>query len=112
MLAAFALAAMAVVAARAGEAERAAMLFGAGDWQGGSGGSMIFGRRVIPWPMLPRLVDEAQASARRALGDQDFEAAMARGRALGPDRVVAGAAGRSPEADRLGAPGDAQPTRR
>ena len=100
------------VAARAGEAERAAMLFGAGDWQGGSGGSMIFGRRVIPWPMLPRLVDEAQASARRALGDQDFEAAMARGRALGPDRVVAGAAGRSPEADRLGAPGDAQPTRR
>ncbi len=112
MLAAFALAAMAVVAARAGEAERAATLFGAGDWQGGSGGSMIFGRRVIPWPMLPRLVDEAQASARRALGDQDFEAAMARGRALGPDRVVAGAAGRSPEADRLGAPGDAQPTRR
>src|SRR6266704_4448681 len=112
MLAAFALATMAVVAARAGEAERAATLFGAGDWQGGSGGSMIFGRRVIPWPMLPRLVDEAQASARRALGDQDFEAAMARGRALGPDRVVAGAAGGSPEADRLGAPGDAQPTRR
>src|SRR6266540_1425038 len=93
-------------------AEMAVQLSRLGEVELGPGGSMIFGRRVIPWPMLPRLVDEAQASARRALGDQDFEAAMARGRALGPDRVVAGAAGRSPEADRLGAPGDAQPTRR
>jgi hypothetical protein len=109
MLASFTMGTMAVVAAGAGDAERVAVLYGAASWQGSGGGSLLFGRRVIPWPLPPRLMDAAVAAARRALGDDGFEAAMARGRALGPDRV---AAGRPPGAGRLGVPGDAQPTRR
>jgi predicted ATPase/DNA-binding SARP family transcriptional activator len=112
ILASFALGAMAVVAAERGEAERAAVLFGAGEWQEGVGGSLIFGRRVVPWPMLTRLADETQAALRAVLGDQRFEAALARGRALGPERVVGGVTGRPEDAGRLGAREDAQPTRR
>ena len=111
MLASFTMGTMAVMAADAGDAERVAVLYGAASWQGSGGGSLLFGRRVIPWPLPPRLMDAAVTAARRALGDDGFEAAMARGRALGPHRVAV-AAGQPPRAGQLGAPGDAQPTRR
>jgi predicted ATPase len=111
MLASFALGGMAIVAAEAGDAERAAMLFGAAVWRGGVSGSLMFGRRVIPWPLPSSLVDGAIAAARRVLGEEAFEAARARGRELGPDRVAPGE-GRPPEADRLGARQGPQPSRR
>jgi hypothetical protein len=66
---------------------------------------------VIPSPLPSSLRDGAIAAARRALGDDGFEAALARGQALGPDQVVPDT-GRSREADRLGASGGAQPSRR
>jgi predicted ATPase/DNA-binding SARP family transcriptional activator len=88
LLASFVLEAMGVLAARAGEARRAARLFGAATWQASASGSLILGRRVIPVPLAPSLRDGAIAAARRALGDRDFEAAMAEGRALGPDQVA------------------------
>jgi predicted ATPase/DNA-binding SARP family transcriptional activator len=91
LLASFVLEAMAVLAASAGEARRAALLFGAAVWQASVGSSLILGRRVIPAPVPPSLREEAVAAARRALGDQGFEAALAEGRELGPDRVVAAA---------------------
>jgi predicted ATPase/DNA-binding SARP family transcriptional activator len=113
MLASFATGMMALVAADAGDAERVAVLYGAAmRWQGSVGGALIFGRRAIPWPLPSHLMDDAVADARRALGDQAFEAAMARGRALGLDGIATGAPDRPPAADRLGAPGNAQPTRR
>jgi predicted ATPase len=118
MLASFTVAVMALAAAQAGAAERAAVLFGAVVSQGGVAGSLVFGRQVIPWTLLTKLAGEVEASTRRALGDAAFEAAVARGRALGPDGVVpdSGAppdpGGGVPEDQRSGARGGAQPTRR
>jgi predicted ATPase/DNA-binding SARP family transcriptional activator len=94
LLASFALEAMGVLAASAGDARRAALLFGAAVWQSSVGSSLILGRRVVPAPMAPTLREEAVAAARAALGDRDFEAALAEGRELGPDRVAAAQASR------------------
>ncbi|HEX8929086.1 MAG TPA: hypothetical protein VGA45_09250, partial [Actinomycetota bacterium] len=94
LLAAFVLEAMGVLAASVGDARRAALLFGAAVWQSSVGSSLILGRRVVPAPMTPTLREEAVAAARAALGDQGFEAAMAEGRELGPDRVAAAQASR------------------
>jgi hypothetical protein len=94
LLAAFVLEAMGVLAAGVGDARRAALLFGAAVWQSSVGSSLILGRRVVPAPMTPTLREEAVAAARAALGNQGFEAAMAEGRELGPDRVAAAQASR------------------
>jgi tetratricopeptide (TPR) repeat protein len=94
LLAAFVLEAMGVLAASMGDARRAALLFGATVWQSSVGSALILGRRVVPAPMAPTLREEAVAAVRAALGDQGFEAALAEGRELGPDRVAAAQASR------------------
>jgi predicted ATPase/DNA-binding SARP family transcriptional activator len=79
--------AMAVAAVIAGQAERAASLFGAAESRWRS--SLASGLAPGMAERLPaRLLDDAVATARRALGDEAFEAALARGRALSPDEVA------------------------
>jgi predicted ATPase/DNA-binding SARP family transcriptional activator len=87
--------AMAVAAGVAGQAERAALLLGAaeGRWRS----SVAPGRPPGMAQQLPaRLMDGTAATARRALGDEAFEAALARGRALDPDEAVPAGAGTPP----------------
>jgi predicted ATPase/DNA-binding SARP family transcriptional activator len=108
--------AMAVAAAVAGQAERAALLLGAAEssWRS----SFASGRPPGMADRLPsRLLDDAVATARRALGGEAFEAALARGRALSPDEVAPAGAAQPPEvadkaAARAPATGDGHPTRR
>jgi predicted ATPase len=108
--------AMAVAAVVAGQAERAALLLGAaeGRWRD----SLASGRPPGMADRLPsRLLDDAVATARRMLGDEAFEAALARGRVLSPGRAASGGAAPPPDAadkDAAGASvaGDGHPTRR
>jgi tetratricopeptide (TPR) repeat protein len=106
---------MAVAAVIAGQAERAALLFGAAESRWRS--SLASGLAPGMAERLPaRLLDDAVATARRALGDEAFEAALARGRALSPDEVApAGAASlgvADKDAARAPAAGGGQATRR
>jgi hypothetical protein len=108
--------AMAVATAIAGQAERAALLFGAAESRWRS--SLASGLAPGMADQLPaRLLDDAVATARRALGDEAFEAALARGRALGPGELAPADAAPPPEvagkdAARAPAAGDGQATRR
>jgi predicted ATPase/DNA-binding SARP family transcriptional activator len=108
--------ATAVAAAIAGQAERAALLFGAAESRWRS--SLASGLAPGMADQLPaRLLDDAVATARRALGDEAFEATLARGRFLGPgEPAPADAAPPTEVADkdaaRAPAAGGGQATRR
>jgi predicted ATPase/DNA-binding SARP family transcriptional activator len=108
--------AMAVAAGIADQAERAALLLGAAE--SGWRSSLAPGRPPGIAHQLPaRLLDDTAATARRALGDEAFEAALARGRALGTGEAVPAGAGPPPdvvEQDAADAPtaGEGHATRR
>jgi hypothetical protein len=107
---------MAVAAVVAGQAERAALLFGAAESRWRS--SLASGLAPVTADQLPaRLLDDAVATARRVLGDDAFEAALARGRALGPGELAPADAAPPPgvadkDAARAPAAGGGQATRR
>lgn len=76
---------LAVIAGGRGQAERAARLWGAAE-----GLLATVGAAVYNYYLPDRaLSDQTRATARAALGDPAFEAALAAGRALSPEQAIA-----------------------
>src|SRR2546430_6804516 len=93
--------------AAGGTAERAALLLGAANQIWPSVGYPMFGSRYFGAPHR-----DCELSARRVMGDRDFEAAFRRGMGLGVEDAVAYALGEAPGTSELDLSGVPQLTPR
>jgi predicted ATPase/DNA-binding SARP family transcriptional activator len=88
-LASLVLEVMALVAADAGDGGRTALLLGAAHHGDRGRGLGVFDLPGLAASLPPFLLDQSVAVARRAIGDEAFDAGMRQGRDLGADRITA-----------------------